>query len=47
MHKDFVIFFRYALVWVTWVKHPGQKFDLKDHVLEDGDVVSIYLRRSY
>ncbi|MFX0071595.1 MAG: OBG GTPase family GTP-binding protein, partial [Candidatus Hermodarchaeota archaeon] len=45
IHKRFVNDYRYSLVWGTSAKHPGQKFDNLDHVLEDGDIVSIYLKR--
>lgn len=46
LHKSFVDNFRYASVWGKSVKHPGQKFDKMDHVLMDGDIVSLYLKRS-
>jgi len=45
LHKTFLTNYRYALIWGTSVKHPGQKFSQTDHVLEDGDIVSIYLKR--
>ncbi len=45
IHKRFITDYRYSLVWGTSVKHPGQKFDNLNHVLEDGDIVSIYLKR--
>jgi small GTP-binding protein len=45
LHKSFVESFRYALIWGTSVKHPGQKFSTTEQVLEDGDIVSIYLKR--
>lgn len=45
IHKSFVNDYRYSLVWGKSVKHPGQKFEKLDHVIEDGDIVSIYLKR--
>lgn len=41
LHKDFVDKFRYARVWGKSVKFEGQRVGL-DHVLCDGDIVSIY-----
>lgn len=41
LHKDFVEKFRYARVWGKSVKFEGQRVGL-DHVLCDGDIVSIY-----
>jgi hypothetical protein len=45
IHKRFINDYRYSLVWGKSAKHPGQKFDNPDHILEDGDIVSIYLKR--
>ena len=45
LHKRFLINYRYALVWGKSAKHPGQKFQSHNHILEDGDIVSIYLKR--
>ncbi|TFG19884.1 MAG: GTP-binding protein [Promethearchaeota archaeon] len=45
IHKRFINDYRYSLVWGKSAKHPGQKFDNLDHILEDGDIVSIYLKR--
>ncbi len=45
LHKEFVQHYRFALIWGDSVKHPGQKFNKMDHVLADGDIVSIYLYR--
>jgi small GTP-binding protein len=45
IHKRFISDYRYSLVWGTSVKHPGQKFNNLNHVLHDGDIVSIYLKR--
>ncbi len=44
LHRDFVDLFRYAHVWGPSGKYPGQSIGMS-HVLEDGDVVSIVLRR--
>ncbi len=45
IHKSFVSSYKYAMIWGPSAKHPGQRFQALDHVLEDGDVVSIYLKR--
>lgn len=45
LHRDFVKNFRYALVWGESAKHPGQRVGL-DHVLKDGDILTIVVRRS-
>ncbi len=45
IHKRFISDYRYSLVWGKSAKHPGQKFDNLDHVVEDGDIISIYLKR--
>jgi len=45
IHKRFISDYRYSLVWGKSAKHPGQKFDNLDHVIEDGDIISIYLKR--
>ena len=45
IHKRFINDYRYSLVWGKSAKHPGQKFDNLDHVIEDGDIISIYLKR--
>jgi small GTP-binding protein len=45
IHKRFINDYRYSLVWGKSAKHPGQKFENLDHVLEDGDIISIYLKR--
>lgn len=45
LHKTFVQYYRYSLIWGPSAKHPGQKFNSMDHVLADGDIVSIYLKR--
>ncbi len=45
LHKSFIRNYRYALVWGKSAKHPGQKFIQTGHKLEDGDIVSIYLKR--
>ncbi len=43
LHRDMVENFRYAKVWGKSVKFDGQRVGL-DHVLEDGDVVTIYAK---
>lgn len=44
LHRDFVRKFRHAKVWGTSVKFEGQKVGL-DHVLADGDVLRIIIRK--
>jgi small GTP-binding protein len=43
LHKDFRQKFRYAMVWGTSVKYPGQRVGL-EHALEDNDVLTIVIR---
>jgi small GTP-binding protein len=45
IHKRFVSDYRYSLIWGKSAKHPGQKFNNLDHIVEDGDIISIYLKR--
>lgn len=45
IHNRFVKDYRYSLVWGKSAKHPGQKFKKLNHVIEDGDIISIYLER--
>ncbi len=45
LHRDFRRLFRYAQVWGPSGKFPGQTVGL-DHVLQDGDVLSIVTRRT-
>ncbi|UYP48700.1 GTPase Obg [Candidatus Lokiarchaeum ossiferum] len=45
LHKNILANYRYTLIWGPSAKHPGQKFINRDHVLLDGDVVSIYVKR--
>jgi small GTP-binding protein len=45
IHKRFINDYRYSLIWGKSAKHPGQKFENLDHVIEDGDIISIYLKR--
>jgi len=45
IHKRFVKEYRYALIWGKSAKHPGQKFANLNHVVKDGDIISIYLKR--
>ncbi len=41
LHRDFLENFRYAKVWGKSVKFNGQRVGL-DHILEDGDILTIY-----
>ncbi len=44
LHRNFIKNFRYAQVWGKSVKFPGQRVGLS-HTLQDGDIVSIVVRR--
>lgn len=44
LHRDFRDSFRYARVWGSSVKHPGQRVGL-GHVLADRDVVTVVVRK--
>jgi len=44
LHRDFERKFRYALVWGSSVKYPGQKVGL-EHMPQDEDVVTIVIER--
>jgi len=43
LHREFVLKFRFARVWGKSAKFPAQRFNLK-HVLQDGDILQLYLR---
>lgn len=43
LHRDFVKKFRYARIWGSSAKFPGQKVHDK-HVLKDDDILEIHLR---
>ncbi len=44
LHKDFVKNFRYAKVWGSSAKFPGQVFKQPRHTLQDGDIVEIHVK---
>lgn len=44
IHRSFKRNFRYALVWGESAKFPGQMVGL-DHELEDGDIISVVVKR--
>jgi len=44
IHEDFVKRFAYARIWGKSAKFPGQRVGL-EHVLEDGDIVEIVLKK--
>ncbi|MHA1916359.1 MAG: GTPase [Promethearchaeota archaeon] len=46
IHKRFVKDFRFSLIWGKSAKHPGQKIANLNHVIEDGDIISIYTKVS-
>ncbi|MHA1992324.1 MAG: OBG GTPase family GTP-binding protein [Candidatus Hodarchaeales archaeon] len=44
IHKRFVKDFRFSLVWGKSARHPGQKIANLNHIIEDGDIISIYTK---
>jgi len=44
IHSDFYEKFAYARIWGPSAKYPGQRVG-RDHIVEDGDIVEINLRR--
>jgi small GTP-binding protein len=44
IHKRFVRDYRYALIWGISARHPGQKISNLNHVIADGDIISIYTK---
>ncbi|MHA1727585.1 MAG: GTPase [Promethearchaeota archaeon] len=45
IHKDFVRLFKYAQIWGPSSKHPGQIFRKMSHIIKDGDVIQIILKK--
>ena len=45
IHGDFTRLFKYAQIWGKSAKHPGQRFQRLDHVMKDGDIVQIVLKK--
>jgi small GTP-binding protein len=45
IHKDFVRLYKYALIWGPSAKHPGQRFIRMDHEMQDGDEITIILKK--
>jgi small GTP-binding protein len=45
IHRDFVTNFRFAYINGPSARHPNQRFSRLDHVVEDGDVITIVLQR--
>lgn len=43
IHRDFVEKFRFARVWGSSAKYPGERVGL-GHVLKDGDIVEIHIK---
>jgi len=46
IHKRFVKDFRFSLIWGKSARHPGQKIANLNHIIEDGDIISIYTKIS-
>ncbi len=46
IHKRFVKDFRFSLIWGNSARHPGQKIANLDHIIEEGDIISIYTKIS-
>ena len=44
IHKRFVKDFRFSLIWGNSARHPGQKIANLNHIIEDGDIISIYTK---
>ena len=44
LHKDFVDKFKFAKIWGSSAKFPGQKIVKLDHKLEDKDVVELRMK---
>jgi small GTP-binding protein len=44
IHKRFVKDFRFSLIWGKSARHPGQKIANLNHIIEDGDIISIYTK---
>lgn len=44
IHKSFVKDFRFSLIWGNSARHPGQKIANLNHIIEDGDIISIYTK---
>ena len=44
LHRDFVKKFKYAKIWGTSAKFPGQQFRDLDKILNDGDIVELHIR---
>ncbi|MHA2007788.1 MAG: GTPase [Promethearchaeota archaeon] len=44
IHNRFVKDFRFALIWGKSARHPGQKIANLNHIVEDGDIISIYTK---
>jgi small GTP-binding protein len=44
IHKRFVKDFRFSQIWGKSARHPGQKIANLNHIIEDGDIVSIYTK---
>ncbi|HJX05890.1 MAG TPA: GTP-binding protein [Candidatus Nanoarchaeia archaeon] len=44
LHKDFVSRFRFARIWGSSSRFPGQKILSLNHVLQDKDVLELHLR---
>ena len=41
LHKDFVTKFRFAKIWGTSVKYPGQKIVKLKHKIQDKDIIEL------
>jgi ribosome-interacting GTPase 1 len=42
VHKDFLVYFKFARVWGKSAKYSGQSFGL-EHKVEDGDIVELHM----
>ena len=44
LHRDFRRKFRYAHIWGTSAKHPGQRVGL-DHRMQDEDILTVIIQK--
>ncbi len=44
IHKRFEKDFRFSLIWGNSARHSGQKIASLNHIIEDGDIISIYTK---
>ncbi len=45
LHRDFRRKFRYAQIWGSSAKHPGQRVGGLEHAMEDEDILTIIIQK--